>query len=184
MARQNLRRLAAGTALAIVLMAAQSAAVHAAVTDQQATGFAIEETALIAASPDKVYAALLEPAKWWNPRHTFSGNAANLTLDAKAGGCLCETLPNGGSALHLTVVDVEPGSTLRLRGPMGPFQAEGVESALTFTLKADGIGTALTLDNNAGGYMKGGFGKWPALADGMLSDLVMRLQRYVETGAK
>jgi uncharacterized protein YndB with AHSA1/START domain len=181
MNRAGLQSLIAGTALALVL---EIVAAQAAVTDQQATGFAIEETAHIAASPDKVYAALLEPAKWWNSRHTFSGNAANLTLDAKAGGCLCETLPNGGSVLHLTVVDAEPGSTLRFRGAMGPFQGHGVASALTFTLKADGAGTLLTLDNNVGGYIKGGFGKWPVLADAMLGDLVARLQRHVETQAK
>lgn len=179
MNRANLQCLIVGMALMLEIGAA-----HAAVTDSQPTGFAVEESAHIAAPPDKVYAALLEPAKWWNSRHTFSGNAANLMLDAKAGGCLCETLPNGGSALHLTVVDAEPGSTLRFRGAMGPFQEQGVDSALTFTLKADGAGTDLTLDNNVGGYMKGGFGKWPALADAMLADLVEHLKRYVETEAK
>jgi uncharacterized protein YndB with AHSA1/START domain len=180
MNRARLHSLVAGTALALIL---EIVAAHAAVIDQQATGFAVEESAHIAAAPDKVYAALIEPAKWWNSRHTFSGNAANLTLDAKAGGCLCDVLPNGGSVLHLTVIDAEPGSTLRFRGAMGPFQGQGVDSALTFTLKVDGAGTALTLDNNVGGYMKDGFGKWPTLADAMLADLVARLQRYVETGS-
>ena len=86
-------------------------------------GFEVRETAHTAASPDKVYAALLLPARWWSSNHTFSGNAANLTWDARAGGCWCETLPNCGSVEHLRVVYVSPGKALRLRGALGPFQS-------------------------------------------------------------
>ncbi len=71
---------------------------HAAVSDSAPSGFALTETAHIAAARDKVYAALIEPGHWWSSAHSFSGNAANFTLDARAGGCWCETLPNGGSA--------------------------------------------------------------------------------------
>jgi len=173
------KQIAAGAALAFLLIAggARGAVIEA--TDQ---GFAVEETAHIAATPDKVYAGLIHPESWWNPQHTFSGNAANLSLDAKAGSCLCETMPNGGSVQHLVVVFADPGSTLRLRGAMGPFQAQGVDGALTFTLKPADGGTDLVLDNNVGGFVKGGFGKWPEAADGMLSDLAVRLKFYVETG--
>lgn len=155
----------------------------AAVVDAMPTGFAIQQTAHIAAPPDKVYAALIKPALWWNSKHTFSGSAANLTLDARGGGCFCEALPNGGSVQHAVVIDAEPGDTLRLRGPLGPFQSQGVDSAITFTLKAGAGGTDLTLDNIVGGYMKGGFANWPALADGMLADQIGRLKAYLETGS-
>ncbi|HEY2069339.1 MAG TPA: SRPBCC domain-containing protein [Rhizomicrobium sp.] len=174
----NIRALIVGSAVALTLVAAG----HAEVLETTANGFAVRETVHVAATPDQVYDALLHPAKWWNGQHTFSGNAANLTLDVKAGGCLCESLPHGGSALHLTVVDVEPGSILRFRGPMGPFQGEGVESALTFTLKAEAGGTLLTLDNKMGGTMQGGFAKCSAASDGMLGGLVARLKTYAETG--
>ena len=76
-----------------------------------------------------------------------------------------------------------PGAMLRLRGPLGPFQGQGVDSALTFSLKAAGDGTDLTLDNVVGGYMQGGFGKWPAAADGMLAATIARLKVFVETGS-
>jgi len=155
---------------------------QSAVLETNANGFAIEEKAHIAASPAKVYAALIHPENWWNSEHTFSGSAGNLSLDAKAGGCLCETLPNGGSVQHLAVVFAAPNSTLRLRGAMGPFQGQGMDGALTFTLKASGDGTDLVLDNNVGGFMKGGMGKWPQAADGMLTDLVAHLKYYAETG--
>ena len=51
-----------------------------------------------------------------------------------------------------------------------------------FTLKAAGDGTDLMLDNSIGGYMKGGFGKWPSLADVMLAEQLFRLKQFIETG--
>jgi len=156
-------------------------AANAAVVDTTPTGFQIEQTVHIAAPPDAVYAALIVPAKWWNSEHTFSGSAGNLRLEAKGGGCFCESWPDG-SVQHATVVDAEPGKILRLRGPLGPFQGHGVDSALTFSLKAVGDGTDLMLDNSVGGYMKGGFGKWPALADVMLAEQMYRLKQFIETG--
>ena len=179
--RRKLISWMTGAALCAALSVSSTAG-RAAVLEQQPNGFAIEETVHINAAPDKVYAALIQPQKWWNPVHTFSKDRANLHLDAKAAGCLCETLAAGGSVLHATVVAVFPGKSLILRGPLGPFQSHGVDGALIFTLKENGGGADLTLDYNVGGFMKGGFGKWPQAADEMLSDLVAHLQRFVETG--
>ena len=170
---------AIGSALALLVI---SASAKAAVVESNAQGFAIEEKAQIAASPDKVYAVLIHPENWWSSQHTFSQDAKNLSLDAKAGGCLCETLPGGGSVQHLVVATAMPGKTLLLRGAMGPFQSQGVDSALIFTLTQKDGGTELTLDNNVGGYIKGGMGKWPMAADAMLTDLVARLKYYAENG--
>lgn len=171
---------AAGLAIAFAL----TCPAHAAVVDSGANGFAIQQTVHIAAPPDKVYAALIRPALWWDPGHTFSQSAANLSIDARGGGCFCEKLPNGGSVQHAVVVDADPGETLRLRGPLGPFQGQGVDGALTFSLKGSAAGgTDLVLDNIVGGYMKGGFGEWPVRADVMLAQQVGRLKAYLETGS-
>lgn len=171
-------------AVMVALMATVSlgGTARAAVVDSQANGFAIQQTVQIGATPEQVYAALLIPANWWNSSHTFSGSAKNLTLEAKAGGCFCETLPNGGAVQHAVVASLMPGRTLVLRGPLGPFQGQGVDSAITFTLAAKDGGTQLVLDNIVGGYMKGGFGDWGAKADAMLAEQVGRLKRFAETG--
>jgi uncharacterized protein YndB with AHSA1/START domain len=181
--RKSMRAIVIGSAVAAALLAFERISARAAVIETTTNGFYIEQTTHINASPDRVYAALTEPAKWWDPAHTFSGSAASLTLDPRAGGCFCENLPNGGSVQHLIVVEADPGNTLRLRGPLGPFQGQGVDGALTFTLKAVTGGTNLTLDNVVGGYLKGGFAKWPALADTMLAEQLIRLKRYIETGS-
>jgi uncharacterized protein YndB with AHSA1/START domain len=169
--------------IGFIVAALATCPASAAVVDTQPNGFAIQQVIQIAAAPDKVYAALIKPSLWWNSEHTFSQSAANLTLDARGGGCFCETLPNGGSVQHAVVVDADPGQTLRLRGPLGPFQGQGVDSALTFTLKAKDGGTELTLENIVGGYMKGGWGQWPGAADGMLGEQMGRLKAYMETGS-
>ena len=166
----------------LVAVACFDCPLDAAVVDNTPNGFQIEQTVHIAAPPEAVYAALIVPAKWWSSEHTFSGSAANLRLEAKGGGCFCESWPDG-SVQHATVVDAEPGKVLRLRGPLGPFQGHGVDSALTFSLKAVGGGTDLMLDNSVGGYMKGGFGKWPSLADVMLAEQMFRLKQFIETGS-
>lgn len=174
-----IKQFAVGGAVALLLIAGGA---KAAVVESNAQGFAIEETVQIKASPAKVYAALIRPENWWDSEHTFSQDAKNLSLDPKAGGCLCEILPGGGSVQHLIVAFTMPGKTIRFRGAMGPFQGQGVDGALTFTLKAGGDGTDLVLDNNVGGFVKGGMGRWPQAADEMMTDLVAHLKYYAENG--
>jgi uncharacterized protein YndB with AHSA1/START domain len=180
---RNFTSVLAGTALAGMLVAAQAIAARATVVDVAPNGFTLSETAHIAAMPDKVYAALIAPSHWWSAEHTFSHDAANLSLDARAGGCWCETLPNGGSVQHLIVVLASPGKMLRLRGALGPFQGLGVDGAMTWTLAAAKDGTDLTLTYALGGYNKGGFDAWSKGADGVLAEQVVRLKRYIETGS-
>ena len=108
-----------GKSLAFALLLTVCDAAAANVVDVASNGFTVQVTAHFAAPADMVFAALIKPARWWGPDHTFSHDAANLTLDAKAGGCWCEKLPRGGSAVHLTVVYVDPGKVLRLRGALG-----------------------------------------------------------------
>lgn len=155
----------------------------ATVVDLASNGFTVQVRAHIAASTKKVYSGLITPAHWWSSDHTFSGDAANLVLDAKAGGCWCEKLADGGSVTHLTVVYVDPGKLLRLRGALGPFQSYGVEGAMTWQLKASGDGTDLSLTYALGGYYKDGFEQWSKAADDVLTDQVARLKRFMETGS-
>jgi uncharacterized protein YndB with AHSA1/START domain len=170
--------LLGGVAAALVMATPAAAAV----TDLAPDGFAVEATAHIAASPDKVYAAIGKPAQWWSPDHTFSRNAANLSLDEEAGGCFCEKLPNGGSVQHMIVVYAAPGKMLRLRGALGPFQAFSVDGVWTWTLAPSGNDTDVTAMFLVGGHMKGGFANISGIADGVVTLQTARLKQFVETG--
>ncbi|HLY05740.1 MAG TPA: SRPBCC domain-containing protein [Rhizomicrobium sp.] len=157
--------------------------VSAAVEDEAANGFTVSETADIAAAPARVYEALLAPAHWWNSAHTYSHDAANLTFDARAGGCWCEELPGGGSVQHMVVVNAIPGKLLRLRGALGPLQGMAVDGAMTVGLRAAGNHTQLTLTYAVGGYAKPGFEELSKAVDSVLGEQTARLARFIETGS-
>ncbi|HWA63169.1 MAG TPA: SRPBCC domain-containing protein [Caulobacteraceae bacterium] len=173
--------LRAGLATAAAALALAGAA-RAEVVDAQPNGFEVRQSVTIAAPPAKVWAALVQPGQWWNSAHSWSGDAKNLRLDARAGGCWCETLPNGGGAAHLRVIYVEPGKALRLEGALGPFQFSGATGHLVWTLKEDAGKTVLTQTYDLGGYMQGGLGTHAPAVDGVLTDAITRLKAFVETG--
>jgi len=166
---------------AIVLLIAPSS-LHARVA-LSADGFTSDHEAVVAASAADTYRALVnETGAWWNPRHTYSGDARNVSLNARPGGCLCETLPEGGGVEHLHVVHVVPGKLLRLTGGLGPLQASGVAGALTWTLSETDSATTVSLSYVVGGYMRGGFEPVAAAVDAVVGNQLERLKRYLETG--
>ncbi|HEY2661154.1 MAG TPA: SRPBCC domain-containing protein [Caulobacteraceae bacterium] len=167
--------------IAAVLAATVSAA-RAEVVDVQTNGFEVRQTAHIAAPPARVYAALAQIGHWWNSEHSFSGDATNLSLEPKAGGCFCEALTDGGSVSHMRVVFAAPGKTLRLEGALGPMQTLGAAGHLTWALAAKDGGTDIIQTYDLGGYAKGGFNSWAGPVDNVLSDQLARLKRFVETG--
>src|ERR1700690_850800 len=104
------RYIHAAAGFLIALMVTNPAC--AVVNDSAANGFSVSENVHIAAPPGKVYDELVRPSHWWSSTHTFSKDAANLTLEPRAGGCWCEKLANGGSVLHLSIVFAAPGKAL------------------------------------------------------------------------
>ncbi len=170
------------TALVLAMVLAAAAPAGAAVVDAQPGGINVASTITVAAPPDKVYAALLQWGRWWSSAHTYSGAAANLSLDARAGGCLCEALPGGGSVMHMTVVYLDPGRILRLRGPLGPLQGMGADGALTWTVKPAPAGSELAVSYVAGGYFPGGGVAIAPAVDRVLGEQLVRLKAFAETG--
>ncbi|MFI4976432.1 MAG: SRPBCC domain-containing protein [Caulobacterales bacterium] len=157
-------------------------AVHGEVVEALPTGFEVKQQATIAAPPEKVWAALGQIGQWWDSQHSWSGDATNLSLDLKPGGCLCEKLPNGGGAWHLTVVFVAPPKTVRLEGALGPLVFTGGSGHLIWTLAPKDGGTVVTQTYDFGGYMKGGLDKIAGPVDGVLGEQLGRLKAFVETG--
>lgn len=154
-----LRELAAAAALA--LLAASPAAAE--VVQQSPEGFVVRTTAETTAAPGSAWSALVAPAAWWNKAHTFSGDAANLSLDPRPGGCFCEQLPLSpvapagaprGGVEHMRVVFADPGKALRMVGSLGPLGSEALTGTLTITLKPAGSGTRILWEYVVGGYMR------------------------------
>jgi uncharacterized protein YndB with AHSA1/START domain len=147
------------------------------------TGFVIRDEAAIAAPPGKVYTSLVgEVGRWWNPEHTYSGDASNLTIDGRAGGCFCEKLARGGSVEHQRVVYAAPGEVLRMTGALGPLQASGATGSLTWTLTGVDGGTRVELAYSVGGFMEEGFAKIEPVVRAVLGEQLRRLKAFIETG--
>lgn len=114
-------------------------------------GFATDNSVTVAATPQEVWAALIEPARYWNPDHSWFGDAANFSLDPVVGGCFCE-ISDAGSAEHLRVVMAQPGRMLRLTGALGPLQSEGLTGTLTWQLEPADGGTRIGQRYVVGGH--------------------------------
>lgn len=158
----------------------------AAVTAQQQDGFAIEQGVDVAADPVAVYALLQQPGRWWNSDHSYSGDARNMTLEARVGGCFCEALPAkdglpAGSVEHARVIYAAPARTLRLVGSLGPLQAEAVTGTLTFTLKPQGAGgTRIAMTYVVGGYVRGGADTLASAVDMVLGQQLQGFKREAD----
>jgi uncharacterized protein YndB with AHSA1/START domain len=166
--------------LALLFLAASS---RAAVVDVSPTGFVVRYEAVVDASPADVYRALTNVAKWWNSAHSHSKNAANLSIDARPGGCFCEKLPDGGGAEHMRVVIAKPGEVLRMTGTLGPLQESGLAGSMTWRLAPAGKSTKVELVYSVGGYFRGGFEKIAPAVDSVVGEQLARVERFVETGS-
>lgn len=143
-------------------------------------GFQIRIQQTVGGAPATVYRQLTEElGQWWDPQHTWSGDAANLAMDFER-GWMVEKLANGGYCRHMDIVYHEPGKTLGLSGGLGPLREMGLHGALTFKLSATGEGqTLVDVTFNVAGYSPEGLQKLAPVVDMVLGLQVGRLKEHV-----
>jgi uncharacterized protein YndB with AHSA1/START domain len=163
---------------ALLLLAAAPA--NAEVKSATASGFEVQSVAVVKASPEAAWAMIVRPASWWNPEHSWSGKAGNMTLDPRAGGCFCEAVPPGGSVEHGRVLSAMPGRLLLLEAPLGPLQSLAVTTRLSWRLKPVAGGTEITQTYVAGGYLPMGGDTLAPAVDLVLSEQLTRLKASLE----
>lgn len=156
-----MRRSHAIPALAVLALGSPAIAEVTAVSE---AGFVIRHETETAASKGDAWKALIAPGKWWSSAHTYSGDAANMYIDAQASGCFCEKLPKPadapegqrmGSVEHMHVVYADPPQgVLRMKGGLGPLQGESVNGTLTVTVRTIPEGSRITWEYAVGGYMR------------------------------
>ncbi len=151
------------------------------VVSASSTGFTVRSEALVRADAQHAWRALVRDiGKWWNAEHSYSGQAENLSIDPRPGGCFCERLPDGGGVMHMTVVNLQPGKLLRLTGALGPLQSLGVAGSLSWSFVPIGDGTKIEVTYNVGGFNKDGFEAIAPAVDGVLRDQLQRLAAFAD----
>lgn len=159
--------------LLLTLLLACAVPLPAAAEVQQSRdeGFVVGGVHTVSVAPQDVWALLVRPADWWEPSHTWSGDAANMAIDGQ--GCFCEMLPDsGGMARHMQVVHARPPARLVMNGALGPLQAEAVTGVLTVEIApAEHGGSRLTWT-----YVVGGYSRTPLSALAAPVDMVMTAQ--------
>ena len=176
-----------GLATAGMLALSVTSPAQAEVTKVSDQGFAVLHVTKINAPPEKVWATLIAPQSFWSSSHSWSGDAANLYLDAQAGGCFCEKLPvkagDGGglnSVEHMRVIYSERPRVLRMSGALGPLQSEGVIGTLNIAMEADGDGTKISMSYVVGGFMRMKPADIAPPVDAVLGEQLLRLKARAE----
>lgn len=160
-----------------------AACANAEVLDSAAGGFTVKTTLNIKAAPDDVYRKLVHDiGDWWDPMHTFSGDAHNLRIEDRPGGCFCEKLPNGGFSRHLEVITIAPGKQIVLAGAIGPMQTVAATGSMQIQFTPADGGTRLEITYAVTGYLPKGMNTWAPPVDMVLAQQFTRLKSYVETG--
>ena len=182
-------------AAALLALAGLAAPAAAKVVDATDSGFAVTADYDIAVPPDALWAMLVQPELWWSAEHSWSGNAANFSLNPVAGGCFCERLVTPGSTddheeevkyrantvEHARVLYADSGKLLRLSGALGPLQSEAVTGTLSFTLTpGPANGTKLRMDYVVGGYSRIPHKNVAPAVDKVLGEQMVRLKEAAE----
>ena len=162
---------------AIALLAASPAAAE--VVSVSPNGFEVRETVNLVVPPDVAFSSFTDVAAWWDPEHSYSGEAKNLSLALTPGGCFCERIPKtGGGIEHMRVAYVDPGKRVVLTGSLGPLLYEATAGVMDVQVKTAAGGSQLILDYRAAGFFKGGAEKLAPLVDQVLAEQMKRLRTY------
>lgn len=168
---------------AVSLLALAPASATPEVLDSSANGFTVKATIYIKAVPADVYRRLIHNVgDWWNPRHTFSGDAHNLSIEEKVPGCFCEKLPDGGGVRHMEIINLAPGKSITMSGAIGPMQTLAATGTMRIELTPTHEGAKLDVTYAIAGYFAKGMNTWSAISDTVVTEQFTRLKNLIETG--
>lgn len=158
------------------LMAAPASAEVIATSDN---GFVSRHEVEVPVPPQEAWGLMLNPS-WWDPSHSYSGSAGNMSIEPVVGGCFCEIIPGEGGAApsgveHMRVIFIRPASTLRMTGGLGPLQAEAVTGVLTMTIAPGAGGSTIVWEYVVGGYMRPSMIGIAAAVDRVVGEQLSRL---------
>jgi hypothetical protein len=163
--------------LLAALLTGVAAPLAAELRDAGEHGFTAEHRIEVTATPAEAWRVMTGHIdQWWDPAHSWSGEAANLYLQPAHGGCFCEKLPDGGFVEHLRIVYLAPGREIRFDGALGPLQTMAASGRMNWKIsgREDG-GSTIGFSYHVYGHPPGGLAGIAPAVDGVIGEQLQRL---------
>ena len=170
--------------LLLVLPLLAAAPASAEVVSASPTGFEVQEVVNLVVPQPNAYAAFGQIGRWWNKDHTYSGDAARMSLQLRPGGCFCEPLEGGGGIEHMRVTYLKPGEQIVLTGSLGPLLYQATAAVMDVKFERIAGGTRVTMNYRAAGFAKGDGDKLAPLVDQVLAEQMKRYRAYAAAAPK
>lgn len=161
-----------------VLLLFFSAPANAVIIGADSHGFELRHTLDLPVPPAQALAAFGRVGLWWSKEHTYSGNAARLTLELRPGGCWCERLDGGGGVEHMRVSYYQPGERIALTGGLGPLLFEGTSGVMDVRATTTKSGSQLIINYRVAGFARGNGTEMALAVDQVLRTQTERLRAY------
>ena len=147
-------------------------------------GFEIQHSVNLVAPQAEAFASFGQVGRWWSKEHTYSGDAARMSLQLRPGGCFCESLDGGGGIEHMRVAYLQPGERIVLTGSLGPLLYEATSGVMDVKVERIAGGSRVTMNYRAAGFAKGGAAAMAPLVDQVLGEQMKRFRIYAAAAPK
>jgi hypothetical protein len=161
-----------------------AAPANAVVVGASSHGFELRHTVDLPVAPAQALAAFGQVGSWWSKDHTYSGDAARLSLHLRPGGCWCERLDGGGGVEHLRVAYYQPGQRVVLTGGLGPLLFEGTSGVMDVQAKKTPAGSQLVINYRVAGFARGNGTEMALAVDQVLRTQAERLRVFASKAGK
>jgi len=146
-------------------------------------GFEVQHVVNLVITQPKAFAAFGQVGQWWNKEHTYSGDAARLSLQLRPGGCFCEMFEDGGGIEHMRVTYVQPGERVVLTGSLGPLLYQATTGVMDVKVERIAGGSRVTMNYRVAGFAKGNGVELAPQVDQVLGEQMKRFRVYAAGGA-
>lgn len=103
-----------------------------------ANGFVVAISREAQLPPHQLWAQLQNPAAWWSDAHTWSGDADNMRMDARVGGCWCERVGEG-EVEHGRIIRIDAGRAIIMAADLGPLSGAAVSARLRWSVDSSRV---------------------------------------------
>jgi len=141
-------------------------------------GFIVQQSVAIARDKATVFVSMTsQVGKWWNPDHSFSGDADNMLIDNE---CFCERWGNN-LVRHLNTEIWMGNSKVVMVGGLGPLKELGLSGTMIWSLvPGDEGSTLVNWKYHVYGYSETVITDLAVAVDGVLKEQIDRLAAYME----